>query len=154
MNRWLLTLAFALVVLCPNIGHSASWIRGCQPTGGVATTYIDVGQWACNSPTSSTDDSGILGITSCENVDALFWSDVDGDAVASGATVQVRSCPTAVADPEACWIVENVTLDGLSATNTEAIYGFAGSYIYMDVTAYATPTEAVQLAIRCNGERQ
>ena len=44
--------------------------------------------------------------------------------------------------------LENVTLDGDPATNTEAIYGAAGEWIYVDVVAWVD--DEPRVIVRCN----
>lgn len=157
MNRSALILGLiGAFVALP--AHSANWLRGCQGTGQ-DNSALQPGSFACAIPTSSSDDTGILATSSCENIDILYFDDVDGDGVAGGGTVQVRSCPVdddlltaadAVQDA-ACWVMENLTLDGNPATNTEAIYGIATNRLKVTITAYATTAEPIQVEVRCNG---
>lgn len=159
MNRLALTLGLvgALAALA-GPAHAADWLKGCQGAGQ-HNLSLQPGSSACLIPTSATDDSGILAVSGCENIDILYWDDVDGDGVAGGGTVQARSCPMSGAlltasdavQDAACFAMENLTFDGNPATNTEAIYGIAANRIKITVTAYATPTEPIQVEVRCNG---
>jgi hypothetical protein len=90
-------------------------------------------------------------VSSCENFDVFFYDDVDGDAVSGDATVIIRNCPTPTADTDGCWAIENLTLNGDPAVNTEAIYGAAGTWIFVEVVTYATLTEPIRVIVRCNG---
>ena len=148
----------ALVALLPTPADAANWLKGCQGTGQ-DNLSIGPGSFACLVPTSATDDSGILSVDSCENIDIFYWDDADGDGVAGGGTVQARSCPTTDAlrtdtdtvQDAACFIMENLTLDGVPSTNTEAIYGIAANRMKITVTAYATTSEPIRVEVRCNG---
>jgi len=157
MNRLALLVLVALLV--GSAAQASTWRKACQDTGAEATAHsLNQGDMACSTLLDATgaagEDTGRLVVNSCENIDILFFPDFDSDAAASGATIQVRSCaPGAVLGTDGCWAMENLTLDGVPSTNTEAIYGIAASDLFVDVIAYATPTEPVRVVVRCNGPR-
>lgn len=161
MKLWTL---IGLLLLAPP-ATAANWLKGCQATVSQARMSLKPGSFACIIPTSATDNSnGMLGVSACENIDLLFWPDVDGDGVASGGTGLFRSCP----DPDmngatagdgtgngevgetGCWIIENVTLTGVPP-NAEAIYGVAANWIFWEQVTYTTTTEPIRAIVRCNG---
>jgi len=150
MYRSALILMGLGALVAPFPAGAANWLKSGQSPGS-ATQSLFVGSWASNAPTAETDDSGILGVSNCENVDVLFFDDSDGDGTASGINGVVRSCPSASADAQGCWAVENLTLDGDPATNTEAIYGFAANWIYIDYGGAETDDASTLVIVRCNG---
>ena len=158
MNRLALIL-LGLGALAALPAHSADWLKNCQTTSAANAQTLQPGSFACTIPTSATDNSdGYLDVSACENIDILYWDDVDGDTTAGGGTGIMRSCPTtglstaaAGVGESACWAIENLTLDGNPATNTEAIYGVAANWIFWEQTAYATTTEPIRVMVRCNG---
>lgn len=158
MNRLALILGLgALMVGSP--ATASDWLKNCQTTASANAQSLTPGQFACYIPASATDNSdGMLGVSSCENIDLLWYDDVDGDTTAAGATAVIDSCPDSGlstanggAGEAACWAIENLTLDGNPATNTEAIYGVAANWIFVEMVAYATVTEPARLIVRCNG---
>lgn len=159
MNRSVLLLGLIGALVASTGASAANWLKNCQATASAASQSLSPGQSACNVPTTATDNSsGLLSVDGCENIDLLFFPDFDGDAVASGATGQFRSCPTTGLSTAnggvgeaACWVIENVLFDGNPATNTEAIYGVAANWIFWEQVAYATPTEPIRVVVRCNG---
>lgn len=149
MRIWILLVELVALLLFAVPAGAASWLKSCA--AGAVTTGLQLGSFACNIPTSATDDSGILSVGACENIDIFFYDDTDGDGTLGDAEAIMRNCPSASADAQGCWAIENVTLDGDAATGTEAIYGAAAVWIYLDVTAYATTAEPVAAIVRCNG---
>lgn len=130
--------------------HAGSWLKLCR--SGNTVTALSPGDWACYQPSSNSDDSVLLNVEKCENVDALYFLDRDGDGTASTVTPTVRSCPMGLAstDSDACWIVENVTFDGDPSTGNEAIYGFKAHTLYVDMPASGTIADP-QMDVHCNG---
>lgn len=139
--------------------HSANWLKNCQTTSSAASQSLAPGDFACNIPTTATDNSsGTLDVSSCENIDIFFWDDVDGDGNLGGGTGLMRSCPTVGLSTlnggvgeSACWDIEAMTFDGVAATDTEAIYGVAANWIFWEQTAYAAVAEPIRVMVRCNG---
>ena len=133
------------------------WYKGCDDDNPVATS-VTPGGFVCTTP-DADEESPMLSVTQCDNFDVLFFADID-DAGADANTINVYSCgnptdgsgvgPTAAGwNPVGvCWILENLTLDGVAATNTEAIYGAAGEWIYVNTVAFVDDTPRV--IIRCN----
>lgn len=158
MNRTALFLGLLGVLVAP-VANSANWLKNCQTTSSAAAQSLSPGGFACNIPTTATDNSsGYLDVSACENIDILYWDDVDGDTTVGGGTGIMRSCPNTGLSTanggvgeSACWAIENLTLDGNPGTNTEAIYGVAANWVFWEQTAYATPTEPIRVMVRCNG---
>ena len=158
MNRSALILGLIGALVAP-AARGANWLKNCQATAGAASQSIGPGSFACNIPTTATDNSsGLLDVSGCENIDILFSPDVDGDAVASGGPGIMRSCPAsglATANggvgEAACWAMEGLTFDGVPTTNSEAIYGIAANWIFWEQIAYTTVTEPIRVIVRCNG---
>ncbi len=138
-------LALGLLLATP-VG-AADWLLFCRANNPV--TALKPGEWACNQPTSINNDSPSLGLALCENASVRYFTDRNGDATASSATVSIRSCPSETADADACWILENIALDGVASTNTEAIYGFDAEWIYADMLNVGTINDP-QINIRCS----
>jgi hypothetical protein len=102
----------------------------------------------------------MLYVGDCENIDVIFAQDLS-QAGASTSTVNIYSCnsPTdASADgptdagwsaADTCFILENVLLDGIVATNTEAIYGAAATWIYADTVTFGA-ADTPRTIVRCN----
>jgi hypothetical protein len=159
MNRLALWLGLCILVGWAPPAQSANWLKNCQTTASAPSQSLSPGQYACNVPTSATDNSsGLLSVDGCENIDIFFYPDFDGDAVASGGTGQMRNCPTTGistanggAGENACWVMENLLFDGVPATNSEAIYGIAANWIFWEQVAYTVTTEPIRVIVRCNG---
>ena len=141
------TILILCLALLAGPAAAADWLLFCRT--GSPVTALKPGEWACNRPTAIDNDTPALGVALCENHDILYHLDVNGDATASSATVAMRSCPTATADADACWIAENLTLDGNPATNTEAIFGYKALWIYGDLQNVGVIADPL-ISIACN----
>jgi hypothetical protein len=86
----------------------------------------------------------------CENFDILHHLDRNADATASSTTLKVMSCPNSTASTNSCWAIENTTLDGDETANTEAIYGAAALWIYLDLQNDGVIADP-QVTVICNG---
>ena len=170
MKRFILLIGlvglFVVWGVGTGFGDDEDWYAGCQIASGTTTSNIAQGGFVCaNFGDSSTlnGESKMLSVTMCDNYDVLFFPDRDGaaDDVVT-ANVYVCGNPTDASGddpPDAgwsatglCWVLENVTLDGEPATNTEAIYGAAGEWIYINMIGIdASPDSDDPLVIvRCN----
>jgi len=153
-----LTIIIALLVLAWPAA-AADWLKFGRATQ--VTTALDARSgvtWASTS-SSAGENSPMLNVSQCENIDILFYEDMD-DGGGSANTVKVYSCgaaedgsgvgPTNAGFNPAgfCWAIENTTLDGNETTNTEAIYGAAAEWIYADIIAWVDVTPL--LVVRCN----
>jgi hypothetical protein len=149
-------LVLALFLVLSSSAQAANWLKNCQGTGA-ASQSLQPGNFACNVPTSSTDNSsGILDVTACGDFDVLFFDDADGDTVLSGGTGTMRSCPTtglSTADGgagiAACEATTAAVLDGLTVP-TSTTYGLGANWIFWEQVAYTTPAEPVRVIVRCN----
>ena len=147
--RHLLLILGALLLAMPAAG--ADWLKFGR--AGAVVTGLQPGEWASNRPAANTADTLTLAVGSCFHVDILHHLDVNGDATASSTTIKMRSCPTASADADACWVIENVTLNGAPATDTEGLGRIPALYIYGDLQADGTINDP-QLTVICRGPRQ
>lgn len=139
------SLVCTLFALSATRARAADWLENC---GTRVVSSLTPRNSACYSAASTNDDSGVLTVRDCENVDVLYFTDTDGNGTASTLTVALRSCPGTTADPDACWIVEGLTLTG--SAPAEAIYGLGAERVYADVSATGTVADPT-LIVRCNG---
>lgn len=97
-----------------------------------------------------TGYSPMLEISQCENYSFRFFPDIDG--VETNGTITVLICgDDLVANvPNACFILENVTLDGDPATNTEAVYGGDGTWAIVKIGAACGATANCRVEFACN----
>jgi hypothetical protein len=106
----------------------------------------------------------MLYVGDCENVDALFYPDLDGTNDDTD-TMILWSCPSQAptdasgdahqdatwSPTNICWSIEDTLTTPLAGdpnANTEAIYAFAAIWIYADPGA--TDTDTPRLIIKCN----
>ena len=136
---------------------AANWLK--NDVAGTSVRNVSVGGFVTNVPVSATDNSPPLFVGGCENFDALYFRDPDGDTDNTTITLTVEACASDIADDtsatvdeQSCWPIENLTLDGIVTTNTEAIYGASAVWIYVNA-AGVNDTAFGQLIIKCNGPR-
>jgi hypothetical protein len=161
MNRFLAALLglAGMVVLASSASASQLWQKSCQSGANNATNNVNRGGFVCNDSVANTN-SEMLFTGDCENIDILFAQDLS-QAGASTSTANIYSCmsPTDASGDgptdagwsaaDTCWIMENITLDGISSTNTEAIYGSAAVWIYSDTVIYGA-ADTPRVIVRCN----
>jgi hypothetical protein len=99
---------------------------------------------------TGTGYSNMLQIDQCENFSFRFFPDIDG--VETNGTITVLICgDDAVANvPNACFVLENVTLDGDPSTNTEAVYGADATWAIVDIGAACGATANCRVEFACN----
>lgn len=135
-----------LVCLWSAPALAQSWTKACQ--SGLTTGNANPqGSFYCYD-LSGTNDSPVLNVHACENFDVLFEPDFGG--AGATATVRIYNLATPTASTAAGWIIENLTLDGDPATNTEAIYGAAGVWIFVDVVLGPGGGEDARVIVHCN----
>jgi hypothetical protein len=100
----------------------------------------------------------MLYVGDCENF-SVRWYPVLVGAADDSATAVIYSCGSnqdaSGDDPYdatfsatgLCWSIENLTLDGDSSTNTEAIYGADSEWIYADFGSITDDTP--RLIVKC-----
>lgn len=142
-------LAIILGLLWPTV--SLAWEKSCSGTD-VTTLQLNPGGYACyDLDTTSTTDSGTLDVSQCENID-IFWNSII-TANTFTNTVIARNCFTqGTRNANMCWAIENLTLTGNPADNTEAIYGASAVWLYADVQAHAASGTA-RMLVKCNGPK-
>ena len=141
-------LILAALLLLPATATAADWLKRCDATE--ATTWLQTGDWACYQPASKNDDSVAINVAACENLDILYHLDIDADGTASSTTVNVMSCPNSTASTNSCFVLQDWTLDGDETTHTEAIYGAAALWIYLDFQNDGTINDP-QVTLLCRG---
>lgn len=144
-------MAFILFGIA-GIVHAGNWLRNCDSTQVMASgDPLNPGQMACYKPTTINDDSVLIDLDLCENADVFYLDNADGDSTVSTTTANLRICGKDQAATSAgCFAIENVTLDGDETTDTEAIYGFAGTSVYLDLLNDGANPEEGQFDLRCN----
>ena len=97
-----------------------------------------------------TGYSPMLEIEQCADYSVKFFPDIDG--VETNGTVRFLVCgDDDIANvPNACFILENWTLDGNPATNTEAVYGADGSWGIVDIVVACGATANCRVEFACN----
>lgn len=159
MNKFYTLVGVAVAVVCmAAAAPAADWLR--SGTLGKVTQTVSPGSFVTNHPLSDTDDSLLLYTGACNSLDLLYYNDVDGDETIGTVTVQVKTCPVfvsldidATVDVHKCWPIENVTLDGIASTGTEAIYGASAAWIFAEAGGVNdVDTQLVQLVVRCIGQ--
>lgn len=119
----------AMLLLIPSLAWATDWKRGC---GSVSTTILQPGEFACLDPTANSDDSTILNVANCENVDYFLFDDKDGDSTVCTVAWSIEGCPfgedpaqSAAGRDAAC-----VLLPGTAALSGDAVESnIAGIYI-------------------------
>ena len=157
----LIGLGLLGLLLYPLTAHTAqTWQKSCQAGTAFAVTSVAPGGFVCNDSVANTN-SAMLDVSACREFEVLFSQDLS-QAGASTSTVNVYACtsptdasgdnPTVAATwsaADTCFILENITLDGIVATNTEAIYGAAGTWIYSNTVIYGA-ADTPRTIVRCN----
>lgn len=152
MIRWALASSI-LVALWATPSFAQEW-RRCgdthkSDTDSAPVTGVEPDASVCYDFDDDTD-SELLAVGQCENFDIIFNPDFTGSD--TDAEVAIRSCVTRAANTNACWIIENDTLDGDPTdadADPEAIYGAAAVWIYVDVTTTAGGDDA-RVLVHCN----
>jgi hypothetical protein len=98
----------------------------------------------CFEPTTANLTSDLLDISKCENVDALY--DDDQADTSGSATCEVMNCVAPSVSANHCNAVAGVTLTGQSPY--DAIYGFAGAWVYVVCTD--PDSETPRILLHCN----
>ncbi len=147
-----------LLLASPSPG--AQWLKGGQVTGRDIYS-VSAGGSVSYIPTGVADDSPVLSVAGCDSFDLLYYNNTDGDATVGTVTVTVRSCPTTRATDRvtegdtipalACWAIENIVLDGIASTNTEAIYAAGAQWIFAETGGIENDDDTQELIVRCNG---
>jgi hypothetical protein len=87
---------FLVLLVLPLAAEASAWKRWC---GADTSTGLAVGQYACILPASNADDSVILSVGACENIDVGLTGDLNGDgASASSLTATLQWCPVSQTD--------------------------------------------------------
>ena len=143
----LLVISLLAGLLWPSA--ASAWEKSCSGTD-ITTMALSPGDYACWTFTSTGDVSGYLSVHQCENIDIVFNSDLA--ATTSDSTVQIWNCfdYPATASTSNCNIAENLTLDGVTSTGLDAIFGYAAVWIVADAIGYGA-TDDQELIIKCNG---
>ena len=96
---------------------------------------------------NATFNTSMLNIRQCENFSVAFTPDFDGADTLARVQFNVCLDDTNVLS---CYILENVTLDGNPANNSEVVYGADGTWAYAKITVEATAGANARIEFRCN----
>ena len=150
MIRTLCTVALAAVVALLYAGEASAQWTNCSPTHGTGTaTSLNLNTQRCYDYANTTASTILPVPESCDNIDVWFFPDADGTNTDS--TAQILVCGYSQGTlANICWVANNVTLDGVASTNTEALVGIAAPYVAVSPVANAS-TRKSRVMVRCNG---
>lgn len=145
--RWIF---LALLVAVP--AHASTWKKWCgnESTEGLA-------RWAsaCVLPTSNSDDSRILSVGACENIDVDFYGDRNGDGTtASSLLATVQTCPAPQDDPTVNTDAERDAAcedTACALTGGGHCMGIGVGSGFVRVNFGGTFAADPQISIKCNG---
>lgn len=87
-----LFLVFLSLGLLVHDASAAEWYPQCDTTLA-PVSRLNPGMTACVVPSGLTDSSKIISVPDCENLDATFFADWNGDGTgATGLTATLESC--------------------------------------------------------------
>jgi hypothetical protein len=149
MTRCLVLLFILLIVALP---ASAGWDNDHNGTGDACETVQPNPTqqrrcWFNFTNATGTGNSNMLRIDQCENYSVAFTPDFDGSDTT--ATVRFYVCLDDT-DTNACYLLENTTLDGDASTKTEVVYGADGTWGYLDIVTGAADGANARAEFRCN----
>ena len=141
------TLLLAALLLVPLTASALDWVR-CGSSNTV--TGLSPGRSACLSPvTADPDADGLLDVAACDNFDAIWLLNQNGDGSASTGTMDIETCPNNSAlDTEAKFALGCRKLgETLDASTNESNLGLAAHKIWANASS---PNEDPQLIIDCH----
>lgn len=122
-------LALGLCFFAPLSASAQAWWLNCN--SDISRVHIGPGEWVCFDPSANTDESPIVDVSGCENVDYFLFDDKDGDATVCTVTWEIEACPvknsevSASATDAACEILAGTA--ALSGDDAES--NIAGIFI-------------------------
>lgn len=137
------------LVLLPSMGWASDWSKSCDSTR--TTTALQPGEFACYDPTANDDDSTILSVGNCENVDYFLFDDKDGDATVCTVAWEIEGCPvsnktlSAAAEDLACEILSGTA--ALSGDDVES--NIAGIYVRLKGDAAGSNAGDCRIMAKC-----
>ena len=144
-----------LSVLLASPAFAIAWDQHCNTSRTMASpAAITPGTRACASPASNSDDTEILGVGACENIDVGLAEDADGDGTGgSSLTTQLQWCPGSERDLTAGSVQDNACVDysGGSGTGNNLIQGAGVPTGYVKVQVGGTHAGDPQVWLKCNG---
>ena len=144
INRIMSALVLSLCLIVSGAALAGDWTTCASDGNEVASGTFGHRQSLCFEPTTANLTSDLLYIGQCENVDALY--DDDQADTSGSATCQIMNCVAPSVSANHCNAVAGVTLTGQSPN--EAIYGFAGTWVY---TVCTDPgSETPRILLHCN----
>ena len=140
------TLLLAALLLVPLTASALDWTI-CGSSRVI--TGVSPGRSACLSPvTADPDADGLLDTAACDNFDAIWLLDQNGDNTASTGTMQLETCPNNSAlDTEAKFAFGCRDLTAVLDTSNESNLGVAAHKLWANATS---PNEDPQLIIVCH----
>lgn len=152
--RWILATSLLLLALPASADE---WFKDCRLGTGAASTQVQSGSEVC-AQLDADENTPMLFVRGCDNIDLIWFSDITGGGGANTGRFYACAQPTDASgdgptdgtwtQADRCFLIENLTLDGDSSTNTEAILGYAATWIYADVASYDAGTALAM--VRCN----
>lgn len=154
MRRLLLILG-ALLLASPV--YAIAWDEFCSSsrtlTAPAAMTTTRANQ-VCASPASNSDDTEIIGVAACENIDVGVAEDEDGDGTGGSAlTWQLQWCPGSETSLTAGSVQDNACVDysGASGTGNGTVQGAGVPSGYVKIQVGGTHAGDPIIWIKCNG---
>lgn len=155
MKRALVTLG---ALLLASQAGAATWKSG--TCSGPSTTTVSSGGYACARPISETDDTAVIQVKDCDNIDFGLVEDRNGNGSgATALTATIQWCPvdngdsTVDTDAERDAACVNYT-DGSSAvtlTGDGTIQGIGSPSGYIRVNMGGTFAQDPEIWLHCNG---
>ncbi len=115
-----LTILIGLgVMLAPSLlwaAEAGTWQKGCQTGTGQVITNLTTRGFACWDPVAAnTDDSPLLSMSDCDNIDIYFYPDKTGGLTDSTVTYDLTTCPSdgiSLSETQrdnACFLIDGIT---------------------------------------------
>lgn len=146
--RYLLIILGALFIA--GAASAGQW-RTCSDThkgGNIAGSISKPGTLCYDF--DSDDDSVFMSTGHCEHVDILMERDIDGSDTTAVASAQSAVAPGPYSSrTNFSFKIENINLDGVASTSTEAIYGVGASWVWINVETDPSGGDA-RIVLRCN----
>ena len=139
-------LLLAALLLVPLTASALDWTI-CGSSRVI--TGVSPGRSACISPvTGDPDPNGTLDTASCDNFDAIWLLDQNGDGTASTGTMQLETCPSSSALTTLTKLAAGCRdLTAVLDTSNESNLGIAAYRIWANA---GSPNEDPQLIIVCH----
>ena len=134
---------------------SEAWISHCNESGTVndhnlqatpVITTLAPGERACAESVTQTNETSILHVGRCSQVDIFQYIDADGDGIDSTVTGQVQICPGNNDNDDSC---DDFGLAAFTAADV-FLQGLGATYIRI-ASGGTTDADQVRWEVRCEG---